>query len=245
MRIGDMSLVRSIQFIVDKHYLRLNMDFIHHDLENLHQGKIVEVSLDTQANVRLIDNGNFSSYRNGRRHRFYGGQAAKSPVRLEVPLSGHWYVAIDLDGHSGRVRSNVLVLPGMLRSLSGRSLSENPSLLDDNFPADNSQLIHREYDVFISHASEDKDELVRPLAHSLQEVGLTVWYDEFELKIGDSLRRKIDKGLSTSQFGIVVLAQSFFKKGWTNYKLDGLVTTSVSGEQIWFQYGTMFQRKRS
>ena len=57
-----------------------------------------------------------------------------------------------------------------------------------------------EYDVFISHASEDKDEVVRPLANALLEKGLKVWYDEFELKIGDSLRRKIDRGLAKSKY---------------------------------------------
>src|SRR5690606_41724243 len=65
----------------------------------------------------------------------------------------------------------------------------------------------REHDVFISHASEDKDEIVRPLAIALRNAGLSVWYDEFELKIGDSLRQKIDKGLSKSRFGIVVLSK--------------------------------------
>ncbi len=73
---------------------------------------------------------------------------------------------------------------------------------------------------------------MRPLAHALQEGGLRVWYDEFELKIGDSLRRKIDKGLGASRFGVVVLSNHFFAKGWTNYELDGLVTKSISGDQI-------------
>ena len=90
----------------------------------------------------------------------------------------------------------------------------------------------QKFDVFISHVSEDKDDVVRPLAHALQNAGLRVWYDEFELHIGDSLRRKIDRGLVNSRFGIVVLSQAFFKKGWTNYELDGLVTRAVTGEQI-------------
>ena len=89
-----------------------------------------------------------------------------------------------------------------------------------------------EYDVFISHASEDKDEIVRPLANTLVEKGVKVWYDEFEMKIGDSLRRKIDKGLANSRFGIVVIYKDFIKKGWTNYELDGIITKAVSGEQI-------------
>jgi len=90
----------------------------------------------------------------------------------------------------------------------------------------------RLFDVFVCHASEDKDTLVRPLAHALQERGLDVWYDEFELHIGDSLRRKIDSGIARSRFGIVVLSRSFFAKNWAQYELDGLVTMAVSGKQI-------------
>ena len=62
--------------------------------------------------------------------------------------------------------------------------------------------------------------------------GLSVWYDDFELKIGNSLRRNIDRGIASSRFGIVVLSKAFFGKGWPNYELDGLVTKSVNGEQV-------------
>lgn len=88
------------------------------------------------------------------------------------------------------------------------------------------------YDVFVSHASEDKDEFVRPLANALIAAGLKVWFDEMTLRIGDSLRQKIDKGLANSRVGLVVLSPAFIKKGWTNYELDGIVTRSVSGEQV-------------
>lgn len=89
-----------------------------------------------------------------------------------------------------------------------------------------------EYDVFISHASEDKDDVVRPLANSLRDKGVKVWYDEFEMKIGDSLRRKIDKGLANSRFEILVISKDFIKTGWTNYELDGIITKAISGEQV-------------
>jgi len=88
------------------------------------------------------------------------------------------------------------------------------------------------FDVFISHASEDKDAVVTPLANALRERGLSVWFDKFELRIGDSLRRKIDTGISRSRFGIVVLSPAFFAKGWPQYELDGLVTLAVSGKQV-------------
>ena len=47
-------------------------------------------------------------------------------------------------------------------------------------------------DPFVLHASEDKDSFVRPLAHTLRVLGLEVWYDEFSLRIGDSLSRRGD-----------------------------------------------------
>ncbi len=74
--------------------------------------------------------------------------------------------------------------------------------------------------------------MLRPDPFIFLIIGLSVWYDEFELKIGDSLRKKIDKGLANSRFGIVVLSKDFFRKGWTNYELDGIVSKAVSGEQI-------------
>jgi len=86
-----------------------------------------------------------------------------------------------------------------------------------------------EYDAFISHASEDKEDLVRPLAEMLQNAGFSIWYDELQLKVGDSLRRSIDKGLAKSRFGIVVLSPNFFAKNWPQYELDGLVVKEMSG----------------
>lgn len=87
-----------------------------------------------------------------------------------------------------------------------------------------------EHDVFISHASEDKEEFVRHLATALKEVGLSVWYDEFSLKVGDSLRRNIDRGLASSRFGLVVLSPHFFAKEWPQRELDGLVQRETAGE---------------
>ena len=125
-----------------------------------------------------------------------------------------------------------------LRSMSASSLSTMPSLYlgrpdyDEVESFLNNDDYERQYDVFISHASEDKEAVARPLAEALRKNGLTVWYDEFELKIGDSLRRKIDKGIANSNFGIIVISRDFISKGWTNYELDGLITKAVNGEQV-------------
>lgn len=185
------------------------------------------------ANVRLMDSSNFQSYRAGRRHTYFGGLAKRSPTRLGVPHSGHWHVTVDMQRLRGTVRSGVRVEGGALPELRERPLSSIPSLVRDPHPPSVPDTdSERDFDVFISHASQDKESVVRPLAKALRTGGLEVWYDEFELKIGDSLRRKIDSGLARSRFGVVVLSKEFFKKGWTNYELDGLVTRSVTGEQI-------------
>lgn len=86
------------------------------------------------------------------------------------------------------------------------------------------------WDVFISHASEDKNEIVKELVRELQKAELSVWHDEFELKVGDSLSRSIDKGLSKSRFGIVILSKYFFEKGWTEYELRSLLTREVNNK---------------
>ncbi|GGW74135.1 hypothetical protein GCM10010340_60710 [Streptomyces griseoloalbus] len=87
------------------------------------------------------------------------------------------------------------------------------------------------WDVFISHASEDKAAIARPLRDALTKLGVAVWLDEAQMRIGHSLRRKIDEGIKASRYGVVVLSDSFFAKGWTNHELDGLVTRNVAGEQ--------------
>lgn len=86
------------------------MNFTEYDLGGLSGGEIIVVNLEgTAANVRLMDSMNFSAYRAGRPHRYLGGHATRSPVRLQVPSPGHWYVAIDLGGYPGSVRSSVQV----------------------------------------------------------------------------------------------------------------------------------------
>ena len=77
-----------------------------------------------------------------------------------------------------------------------------------------------EWDVFISHASEDKEAIATPLAEALQEEGLRVWYDDFSLRLGDSLRESIDRGLARSRFGVVILSGYFFGKHWPQQELQ-------------------------
>jgi hypothetical protein len=88
------------------------------------------------------------------------------------------------------------------------------------------------WDLFISHAFEDKAEVARPLAEELRDRGLRVWYDEFSLTLGDSLRRSIDLGLANSRFAVVIISPHFFAKAWPQIELGGLVSRETSAGKV-------------
>lgn len=97
-----------------------------------------------------------------------------------------------------------------------------------------------EFDVFISYASEDKDAFVRPLVTQLIERGLRVWYDELAVHVGDHLMQAIDRGLTASRYGVVILSHAFFTKRWTRRELEGLVALESADKRIlpvWLDVG--------
>jgi len=87
------------------------MNYLHYDF-NLQPGEIVEVTLDKQANVRLLDDNNYSLYQRGAQHRYYGGRATKSPARIAAPHAGYWHLVIDLGGYAGTVKASVRTIRG-------------------------------------------------------------------------------------------------------------------------------------
>lgn len=199
-------------------------------------GDVFRVELTAAANVFMVDSSNLSSFKNGRDFRYYGGLITRSPHDFVVPRAGRWHIVAHTWGlrNSARISVSPLQPAGPMpqaapHQVDMASIAANAAQFsgEDEPPVPPEE---KEYDVFVCHASEDKDDIVRPLAHALQDQGLTVWYDEFALRIGSSLRRSIDMGLANSRFGVVVLSASFFEKDWSNYELDGLVTREVSSE---------------
>lgn len=85
--------------------------------------------------------------------------------------------------------------------------------------------------LFISHASEDKDDFVRRLAEALL-VDFDVWYDDYELVVGHSLLEEISKGLANCDFGVVVLSKHFFAKNWPQQELNGLFGLEEKDKKI-------------
>ena len=97
----------------------------------------------------------------------------------------------------------------------------------------------KKYDAFISYASEDKESFALPLAEKLISIGLDIWFDDFCLKIGDSLKQKIEQGLSNSKYGIVILSHNFFSKKWPQKELNALYNLEIEGRSailpIWLE----------
>src|ERR1035437_4085924 len=91
--------------------------------------------------------------------------------------------------------------------------------------------MNRKIKLFISHASEDKDDFARPLAETLRK-DFDVWYDEYSLVLGDSLRTKIDQGLRECDYGIVVFSPAFFSKKWPLSELNGLFALETATKKI-------------
>ncbi len=88
------------------------------------------------------------------------------------------------------------------------------------------------WDVFISHASEDKQEVAWPLCNALWDAGFKPWMADQEIRLGDSLREKIDHGLAQSRYGVVILSPNFFAKRWLQTELNALAAREMSGDKV-------------
>lgn len=101
-------------------------------------------------------------------------------------------------------------------------------------PETATKTLNEAYDVFMCHSSEDKESFVEPLATALHDEGINVWYDNFEIKWGGSIRASVDRGLAKSKFGIVVFSKAFFEKEtkWTEHELNGLFAKETNGKTV-------------
>ena len=92
-------------------------------------------------------------------------------------------------------------------------------------------IAEKQWDVFVSHATEDKP-VARRIAVELKNRGYAVWYDEWTLKIGDSLFLTINKGLANSRYGVILLSKNFFNKDWPQKELGGLAALEINGNKV-------------
>lgn len=90
------------------------MNYLHYEAD-AGPNDFIEISLDKRANVRVMDPLNYQNYEEGKKHRYHGGLAKKSPVYVKPPHQGCWNVVVDLGGYAGTVRVSVRVLRGKVK----------------------------------------------------------------------------------------------------------------------------------
>ena len=78
----------------------------------------------------------------------------------------------------------------------------------------------QEFDVFISHANKDKEELVEELYRSLNKLGVSIFYDKESLEWGDNWKDRILNGTKKAEFAIIVISENFFDREWTERELS-------------------------
>jgi hypothetical protein len=167
---------------------------------------------------------------NRRRFLRYFGAAGTSLYGVApAPPMRHELTAEDLDNLEANIRVRMAELEAVVDGLDSGAATTLIKPTQTSSGAKMRKLMH---DVFICHASEDKVPVARPLARELKKRGVDAWIDEAEILIGDSLRRKIDEGLRTSKYGVVILSPSFFKKEWPQRELDGLFQREIADGKV-------------
>ena len=98
------------------------------------------------------------------------------------------------------------------------------------------------YDIFLCHAWGDRQGAAKELNDLLEALGVTVWFSENAVKLGTSLVREIDRGMSKSNGGIVLVTPELFKsldkQGIADKELSALLST---GNVIPIAHGTTFE----
>lgn len=143
----------------------------------------------------------------------------QSTATLQFTRRVHLYLDFDLTPENRASLVAELLARGYFLSIRDREYARSRSASEKPL-------------AFISHDSRDKDAFVRELAHELAKNFCTVWYDEFSLKVGDSLRSSIERGLRETKKCIVVLSPNFLSNdGWSRAEFDSIFTREILEKQ--------------
>lgn len=90
-----------------------------------------------------------------------------------------------------------------------------------------------EYDVFVSHASADKENYVQELQESFKKLGIKIFYDADTIEWGDDWEQKIKNGLEKCRYGVIVVTKNFYNRIWTEKELKSfLIRQNNNGENV-------------
>lgn len=207
-------------------------NFLWWDLHFLKAGQFVDIDISTAANVKLISYSNFTTYKNGGRYRFHGGFAKNSPYRIEVPHDGKWILVVDLTepytSFFGYMKVNHIKISTPATTSHTQqeviTLPPNEATAKENTEC---------FDIFLSHATEDKDTIAIPLKDELEKLGLKIWMDvdrSNELSTS-GLRREIDSAIYNSNYAVIILSPNYMRKPWTNREFDGITAMEMAKKQ--------------
>ncbi len=125
-------------------------------------------------------------------------------------------------------------LVSVLESICGDTeYRKRKHINQENLASDNIGMQLSKYDVFISHASKDKVELVDKLYQSLNMLDIKIFYDKESLEWGDNWKERILEGTEKSEFAIIVISENFFGREWTERELtEFLGRQNKNGQKV-------------
>ena len=91
--------------------------------------------------------------------------------------------------------------------------------------------MYKKYDIFISHASEDKDDIAMPIFNACNLIGISAFLDVKYIKWGDSLTEKINHALGQSKFVLAILSDSSVDKTWPAKEINSALARELAGKQ--------------
>jgi len=162
----------------------------------------------------------------------YLGVSRERLQQCAAILAASGFFQLDPSGEYASAGATLLLEARSLDKERDAFLGLSPSLTEGTGQLSKTATTDVPYDVFVSHATEDKD-YVEPLVQALERAGIRVWFDKSALEWGDDLRAAIDRGLTNCRYGIVVFSQAFLrKKKWTEYELNSLFAREQAGNKL-------------
>ena len=88
-----------------------------------------------------------------------------------------------------------------------------------------------DYEVFISHASEDKEEIARPIFEACQKLGLKAFLDEAHIGFGQSFTAKINTALGSARTVLAIVSSNSISKDWPIIEINTALAYEASGDK--------------